>query len=309
MTVFSIHSSITGNRDQHQMIIPAYLLTAVLFFSCLSSKAQDKGKDAEAEKTIKASENLTYEANKQLAGDDFEDAEVSYRKAIAKNPENATAKYNLGNAYYRREDLGEAFSRYKQAGETATDQAAKHRAYHNLGNVFMKNKEYQKAVEAYKEALRNDPTDEETRYNLALAKEMLEKNPPQNNDDNKDDKNQDQNKDKDQQDQDKQDQNQGGEDNKDQDQKDQGDQGDKGDQPEDNKDKGNDDKGGQDQKDQGEDGQPEDGEGQPQPGQSELSPQQIQALLEAMGREEKRVQDKINAKKAKGAKTSTEKDW
>ena len=55
----------------------------------------------------------------------------------------------------------------------------KHKAYHNLGNTFMNDKKYQEAVESYKEALRNNPKDDETRYNLALAKDLLEKNPPQ----------------------------------------------------------------------------------------------------------------------------------
>src|SRR5690606_3611968 len=118
-------------------------LTVTLFLSFFLTYAQEKEKDKEAEKTARVSENLTYEANQELARDDFEDAEVSYRKAIAKNAENATARYNLGNAYYRRENLGEAFTRYKQAGETAGTPEEKHKAYHNLGNVFMKNKEYQ----------------------------------------------------------------------------------------------------------------------------------------------------------------------
>ena len=37
----------------------------------------------------------------------------------------------------------------------------------------MQKEEYDNAIEAYKQALRNNPTDEETRYNLALAKMAL----------------------------------------------------------------------------------------------------------------------------------------
>ncbi|UGU17807.1 tetratricopeptide repeat protein [Sinomicrobium kalidii] len=298
MTVFSQHKS---------AVRPGNWIVPVLFLSVFLSRGQEQ--DREAEKTARISENLVSEANEELAGDNFEDAEVKYREAIAKNAENATARYNLGNAYYRKEKLGEAFTRFKQAGETAGTKKEKHKAYHNLGNVFMKNKEYQKAVEAYKEALRNDPTDEETRYNFALAKEMLKKNPPEDNKNDKDDKKEDQDKDKQDQNKDKQDQ--GGEGNKEDDQKDrnQGDEGDKDDQqPEKNKDQGNEDQ-GEDEKDQGQEGQPEEGEGEPRPGQSQLSPQQVQALLDAMSKEEKRVQDKINAKKAKGAKVKSEKDW
>ncbi len=148
--------------------------------------AQDNEKAKQ--KALTESKDLTWEGNKQLSENQFADAEVDYRKAIAKSDENAAAPYNLGNAYYNNETYSEAFGRFKQAGELATNKAEKHDAYHNMGNVFMKRKDYQKAVEAYKEALRNDPADEETRYNLALAKEMLKKDQKKNdqNQDNKD---------------------------------------------------------------------------------------------------------------------------
>ena len=59
----------------------------------------------------------------------------------------------------------------------------------------MKQKNYAKAVETYKNALRNNPQDEETRYNYAVAKELLKKEQQQQdnqdqNQDNKDQKNQ-----------------------------------------------------------------------------------------------------------------------
>ena len=129
--------------------------------------------DKEKEKSLKLANNYTWEANKDLSESNFVNAEANYRRAISKSAENSIAPYNLGNAYYENETYSEAFGRFKQAGENATNKKDKHMAYHNMGNVFMKNKEYQKAVDAYKEALRNDPTDEETRYNLAVAKEML----------------------------------------------------------------------------------------------------------------------------------------
>ena len=247
--------------------------------------------------------DLTYEANNELKEEDFTQAEATYRKAIARSEKNAAARYNLGNAYYQKNSLGEAFMRYKEAGETAGSKADKHNAYHNMGNVFMKNKEYQKAVEAYKEALRNDPADEETRYNLALAKEMLEKD-KQNNQQNQDD--QDQNQDnqdnqenqdqQQQQDQQNQDQQGGEEDQK----ENKGDPNEQGDQKQDQQQEGE----GEQQK------KPQEQEGQPQqPRQSQLSPQQIKNILEAMNNEEKKVQEKMNAQKVKGIPVKSEKDW
>src|SRR5690606_32512448 len=91
-----------------------------------------------------------------------------------------------------------------KALKSATTKKEKHRILHNLGNALMKQKNYQQAVEAYKNALRNNPYDDETRYNYALAKQMLKDN-QQNNDNQQDD----------QKNQDKQDQNQDKKDNKD----------------------------------------------------------------------------------------------
>ncbi len=273
-----------------------------LFFAfvLISSLAWSQEDEKIKSGALTESKDLTWEGNKDLSENKFVEAEVEYRKAIAKSDENVAAPYNLGNAYYTKETYSEAFGRFKEAGELASEKADKHKAYHNMGNVFMKRKEYEKAVEAYKQALRNGPNDEETRYNLALAKEMLKKEQQQNdqNKDNKDDQDQ---KDK------KEDQKEGDnkEENKDQDQKD---QGDKGDQKEDQKEDQKDGEGDQKEEQQK---QPEQGEQQQeqQPRPNQLSKQQIQNLLEAMQNEEKKVQEKIDAQKVKGVKVKNEKDW
>ncbi|SFS75607.1 O-phosphoseryl-tRNA(Sec) selenium transferase, SepSecS [Zhouia amylolytica] len=270
--------------------------------------SQENKEIKEQKQKLKASTNLTYDANKELVDDNFIDAEANYRKAIAASNDNAAAKFNLGNAYYKENSFGEAFVRYKQAGETAQTKEERHSAYHNLGNVFMKNKEYDKAIEAYKEALRNDPSDEETRYNLALAKEMKKKDDQQkqndkNNDDkNKDKDNQDQQQNKNDQDQDdNQNKNdQQNQDNKENDQNSDKNKEQKGDEGKDQEDKNP--KPGDQPKDQ------QDPKQQP-PRPNQLSPQQIKNILEAMSNEEKKVQEKINGKKVKGKPAKNAKDW
>jgi tetratricopeptide (TPR) repeat protein len=274
-----------------------FILIIVFLFGCFT-QAQEEEK--EKAKALETSTNLTWEANKSLSEQKFIDAEVDYRKAIAKSDQNSAAPYNLGNAYYNNETYSEAFGRFKEAGETATDKKSKHKAYHNMGNVFMKRKEYEKAVESYKEALRNNPTDEETRYNLALAKEMLKKQQDEQKKDDK--KNEDKDK-KEDENKDKKDGDNGDQkDNKDQDKKDEGDKGDE--KKEDNKE-------GEGDKKEKQEKKPEDdkkGE-QKQPRPNQLSKQQVQNLLEAMQNEEKKVQQKIDAKKVKGVKVKNEKDW
>ncbi|WP_405412025.1 tetratricopeptide repeat protein [Maribacter sp. Asnod1-A12] len=275
----------------------------LLFFVCLSSFAQEVD-EKEKEKALRSSTNFTWDGNKALSEDNFIAAEADYRKAIAKSSENSAAPYNLGNAYYENETYNEAFGRFKEAGEASTSKTDKHKAYHNMGNVFMKRKDYAKAVEAYKEALRNDPTDEETRYNLALAQELLKKDQDENKQD-KDDKDKDKEENKDQ---DKKDEG----DNEDKkDQGEDGEKGDEGDKDEENKD---DNKEGEGDKESDQKKKPEPGEGnneqnQQQPKPNQLSKQQVENLLRAMQNAEKKVQDKIDAKKVKGAKIKNEKDW
>ena len=272
-----------------------------LLFGCLFSFAQEVDVK-EKEKALRTSTNLTWEGNKDLSEDNFVQAEVEYRKAIAKSPENNAAPYNLGNAYYSNETYNEAFGRFKEAGEVAQSKEEKHMAYHNMGNVFMKRKDYAKAVEAYKEALRNNPKDEETRYNLALAKELLKKDEEENKQ-NQDDKDQD--KQDEEKDQDKEKENEGDNEEK-KDQKDQGDEGDKNEEKKDeNKEGDGDEKKEQNQKP--EQGDQEKEQQQPKPNQ--LSKQQVDNLLRAMQNAEKKVQEKIDAKKVKGVKIKNEKDW
>lgn len=290
-------------------------LVYIVFLIGCFTYAQDEA-DVK-EKALNTSKNLTWEANKKLSENKFIQAEVNYRKAISKSNENAAAPYNLGNAYYNKETYSEAFGRFKQAGELATSKTDKHKAYHNMGNVFMKNKEYEKAVEAYKEALRNNPSDEETRYNFALAKELLKKQQDeqkkneQNKDDKKDNKEdqKDKNEDKEKNEgdgDDKKDDKGKDKDKKDgEDKKDKGDEGDK--KNKDDKDGKGDDKKDQKKPNDKGDKKPQDQQQQPRPNQ--LSKQQVKNLLKAMENEEKKVQEKMDAQKVKGAKVRNEKDW
>lgn len=100
----------------------------------------------------------------------YAEAEREYRRALSLNPKDAQASLLLGNLHKNNKRDTEAALKYMAAGENAGNKRDKHNTMHNLGNVFYEQKEYDKAIEAYKESLRKDPTDEETRYNLALAK-------------------------------------------------------------------------------------------------------------------------------------------
>ena len=229
---------------------------------------------------------------------------MEYRKAISEQATTVAGAYNLGTSYYKSGNLDESLYRLQQATETATSKSEKHKAFHNIGNILMQNKKCKEAVEAYKNALRNNPSDDETRYNLSVAKICAEEQQKQE-DQNKDDKKDQDKKDETKEDQDKKDNKDKEGENK-EDKKDEGDQEKK--EGEDEKD--DDGKPKDEKKDKGkgdEDKKKEQQKPQPQPGQ--LSPQQIKNLLEAMNNQEQKVQEKMNAEKQKGVKIKTEKDW
>ena len=115
------------------------------------------------------------EGNKLYQKENYEDASIAYRKALDKNSLYKKATYNLGNAMYQNKNFKEAVPQYELTVKTSTDKFEKADGYHNIGNAMLEQKQYQPAVDAYKNALRNDPTDDETRYNLAVAQQLLEK--------------------------------------------------------------------------------------------------------------------------------------
>ena len=98
---------------------------------------------------------------------------MNYRKAIDVNPKSAISMYNLGNTLMQQNKLQEAMEQFVAATKMEKDKGNLAQIYHNMGVIFHSGKDYAKAVEAYKESLRNNPKDNETRYNLALAQKML----------------------------------------------------------------------------------------------------------------------------------------
>jgi tetratricopeptide (TPR) repeat protein len=186
------------------MIKKIFLLSAI-FCGTLSGVAQTKTEG-----------DYIRSGNKFYADSLYEKADIEYRKALEINPKSTDAMYNLGNALFNQipqsqEKGKEAMEQYATAAKLESDKAKLAHINHNLGTLLYMAQQYPQSVEAYKESLRNNPKDDETRYNLALAQKML-KDQQQNQ------QNQDQQQQQQEQKEDKQEQNQ---DQQEQDQKNQ----------------------------------------------------------------------------------------
>ena len=178
------------------------------------------------------------------AAENYQQAEINYRKAMETTHNYDKANYNLGNSLYRQEryeDAGKAFE--SVANNQSSSKDLRERAYHNLGNSLLKQEKYKESIDAYKNALKLNPKDMDSKYNLEYARKKMMQQMQQQQ---QNQQNQDQNQDQQQQ--------QGGQGKQDQNKDQQDQNGGQGQQNQDkdkdqNKDKQNQQQQGQDQQD------------------------------------------------------------
>ena len=182
------------------MMKKCYILSLLLCIGAGQALAQEK-----TDRDYLRSGNKLY--NDSL----FIKAEVDYRKALELNPKSTDAMFNLANALLMQQKAKEAMEQYESVSKIEKDKEKLAQIYHNMGVILQSSKQLPQCIEAYKESLRNNPKDDETRYNLALAQKQLK-------DQQQDQQNQDQQQQQQEQKEDKQDQNK---DQQEQDQKDQ----------------------------------------------------------------------------------------
>lgn len=241
-----------------------YSLTAFLLaLACGVCMAQTDRKEVRA-------------GNRQYQKGNWQNAEIEYRKAQAKDSTSFAAGYNLAGALYREGNFDEAAKALDRLKEIAPASGRAADYFYNQGNVAVQKKDWKAAVEAYKQSILLNPEDLEAKENYAYAKQMLKDEEQQggggDNQQDQDNKDQDNN-----QDNSGQNQNQNQNDNPDQNQ---------GDRPDPQQD-------------------PQQGEGD-----AKISPQQAQQMLKAIQAREKKTQDKVNKEKAALLKSrQKEKNW
>lgn len=217
---------------------------------------------------------LIRKGNESFKKGDHINAEKLYKEALTKNKSSEPAAFNLGDALYKQEKYEEAQKQFQSVVMSKSDEVARSKVYHNIGNSLLQQKKYEESIKAYKQALKLDPRDEDTRYNLAYAQAKLQQqqNKNQQNKDNKDQKDKQDKKDE------KKDEQKKNDEQKQDDKKDQNDQ----------------------QKKEEKNGQPE---------KPQMSEQDAKRMLEAINQEDKKIQDKLKKEKAKGREVRIEKDW
>lgn len=217
------------------------------------------------------------EGNRLYNKEQFDESELSYRRALERDEDSPQARFNLGNSLYKQERFDEALRYFEDLTDEVEESVNRSKVFHNLGNTLLNSGNIEQGIEAYKEALRNNPGDAETRYNLAWAQQLLDE---MENRDRQDDESGDGDEGED-------DQHQEGEGERDRD----------------------------DNEGEGDDRQPDDqdSEGDNQQDQAsrpdQISPEDARRMLEAAESEERRVQEKLMEQKAGEKQPRTGRNW
>lgn len=113
--------------------------------------------------------------NKLYKEGKFDEAAASYEQALKQNPDNLTAKYNLAAARFRTSKFEVAAKQYEEVEVKSNDNSLKHKSSYNSGVALTRQSKLLESIEAYKQALRLNPSDADTRFNLQKALEELRK--------------------------------------------------------------------------------------------------------------------------------------
>jgi Ca-activated chloride channel homolog len=160
------------------------LYTFGILILCLSSAA-----------TAQSVRSHIGDGNNLYKDQKFADAEAEYRKSLEKDNQVMQGYFDLGDALYKQQRYDEAAQNYQNALTKTTDSNIGAQLHHNIGNAHVEKKEYEEGIDEYKRSLKLNPADEETKYNLAYAEQMLKQQQQQKQQkkQDKNDKNQQQN--------------------------------------------------------------------------------------------------------------------
>ena len=152
------------------MNYPKIILTA----ACLCLSAQTFAQSAEW--------RLMHRGNAAFNARKYNEAQALYMQVLKHNAHNARATFNLADTYLAKGDARLADSLFDKASQLERNAQVKSMAFHNRGYIRQKaaladqqNRQQllRQAIELYKQALRLNPHDEDTRYNMVLCQRQL----------------------------------------------------------------------------------------------------------------------------------------
>ena len=230
--------------------------------------------------------SIARDGNKNYEKGLFSDSEINYKKSLSKNKDFEEVQFNLADALFRQDRYDEAINILNDLISNTKNTNLKSESYYNLGNNFLQKQELENAVDAYKNCLRLNPSDEEARYNLAKTISLMQQ--------------QEENEDEQEQNEDEQEQNSGetSDQSKDQQQQNSGETSDQGDDKKDSS-----------SSNDTEEGQENNAEKRNERSNEDLSREDIERILNALEREEQRVQSEMQKNQQKGKQKLLEKDW
>ena len=228
--------------------------------------------------------DIARDGNKNYEKGLFADSEVDYRKSLSENKLFEEAQFNLSDALFKQERYDESINVLNNLINTTQNKEIKADSYYNLGNNFLQQQKITEAIDSYKDCLRINPSDEEARYNLSKAMSILDNQ--QQQEDNKNEDNSEKNEEE-------KDQNSG-----------------ETDSPEkENEQKDNDSDSQNNNADSDDNNNEQEQSSQENLSNEDLSRQEMERILDALERQEEKVQEEIKKIKAKGSNKKVEKDW
>lgn len=131
-----------------------------------------------------ATYRLMHQGNALFRAGQYDRAEKYYLQVLKSQPHNSRAHFNLADTYLAKGNPGAADSLYNIVTQSEKNKQVRSMAWHNRGYLCQTaalhdaQKQQQllrQAIEHYKQALRLNPNDNDTRYNLALCQRQLKK--------------------------------------------------------------------------------------------------------------------------------------
>jgi Ca-activated chloride channel family protein len=201
------------NIDKLGWLFNKNMIALVLIILSLTAVRLNAKTDASHDASIKENKQLLGDPNGGFWGNSYF-KKGDYKKSLEKyisatdsvrGNEKGKLYYNIGNSYYKLNDLKKAGDYFEQSVVYLTDDKIKSMAYYNEGLVIFKNQDYKTAKELFKKSILLNSEDDDARYNYMVCS-LLEEKSKQNQDENSKDKSQEKNKSQDKQKENRQDQ-------------------------------------------------------------------------------------------------------